>query len=106
MNEGAESAVPPSTPPAPETGPEVAITPPFGTDQSPPAIQEKYNELGGVASELGSPVGPELMLPDERGKFQVFTNGVILWTPPEFGAQVFDASILREWLPGGTGSAE
>ena len=31
-------------------------------------------------------------------------NGVILWTP-EFGAQVFDASILRQWLPG-TGSAE
>ncbi|WP_420751723.1 SpoIID/LytB domain-containing protein [Rhodococcus sp. O3] len=101
VNEGAESTVPPSTP-APETGPEVAITP-FGTDQSP-AIQEKYNELGGVAGELGSPVGPELMLPDERGKFQVFTNGVILWTP-EFGAQVFDASILRQWLPG-TGSAE
>ncbi len=44
------------------------------------------------------------MLPDERGKFRVFTGGIIVWTP-DLGAQVIDSSIMREWLPG-TGSAE
>lgn len=101
VQEGAEAAVPPSTP-APEPGPEVGDEP-FETGHGSP-IEEKYLELGGHDGALGTPVGPELMLPDERGKFRVFTGGIIVWTP-DLGAQVIDSSIMREWLPG-TGSAE
>ncbi|MEE2030766.1 SpoIID/LytB domain-containing protein [Rhodococcus chondri] len=101
VQEGADSAVPPSTP-APEPGPEVGIDP-FGSGVGSP-IEEKYIELGGVEGTLGVPVGPELMLPDEGGKFRIFTGGAVVWTP-DLGAQVIDASFLRDWLPG-AGSSE
>lgn len=101
VQEGADSAVPPSTP-APEPGPEVGIDP-FGSGVGSP-IEEKYIELGGVEGILGSAVGPELMLPDERGKFRIFTGGAIVWTP-DLGAQVIEASFLRDWLPS-AGSSE
>ncbi|QYB01347.1 SpoIID/LytB domain-containing protein [Rhodococcus sp. USK10] len=70
-----------------------------GTTEGSP-IAEKYKELGGVNSTLGAPIGPEMMLPSEAGKFRMFTNGTIIWTK-KLGAQVIDASVLREWLPTG-----
>ncbi len=70
-----------------------------GTTEGSP-IAEKYKELGGVNSTLGAPIGPELMLPSEAGKFRMYTNGTIIWTE-KLGAQVIDASVLREWLPTG-----
>ncbi|QNG20907.1 SpoIID/LytB domain-containing protein [Rhodococcus triatomae] len=62
-------------------------------------IDRRYRELGGRGGALGSPIGPELMLPDESGKFRLYTGGTIIWTE-RLGVQVVDASILREWLPG------
>ena len=100
--EGAHLPAPPTTPAA-EPGPEVGIDP-FGSGNGASPIEAKFFELGGVDGALGTPVGPELMLPDELGKFRIFTGGAIVWTP-DLGAQVIDASFLDEWLPG-TGSTE
>ncbi|NLV80205.1 MAG: SpoIID/LytB domain-containing protein [Rhodococcus sp.] len=102
VQEGMGSDVPPITP-APEVGPEVT-TDPLGTTDGGSAIEAKYFELGGVESTLGPAVGPELTLPDETGKFRIFTGGAIVWTP-ELGAQVIDVSFLRDWFPG-SGSAD
>ena len=93
----------PETTPAPEPGPEVGIDP-FGSGNGTSPIEQAYLDLGGVDSVLGSPIGPELMLPDEIGKFRIFTGGAIVWTP-DLGAQVIDASFLKDWFPA-TGSAE
>lgn len=101
VQEGTEAAVPPPTP-APEIDTEVGALR-FETGDSS-EIQSKYLELGGVDGILGSPVGPELMLPDERGKFRIFTGGAIVWTP-DLGAQVIESSFLRDWFPS-SGSAE
>lgn len=100
--EGADLPAPPTTPAA-EPGPEVAIDP-FGSGNGASPIEAKFFELGGVEGVLGTPVGPELMLPDELGKFRIFTGGAVVWTP-ELGAQVIDASFLKDWLPS-TGSTE
>ncbi|TXG89515.1 SpoIID/LytB domain-containing protein [Rhodococcus rhodnii] len=67
-------------------------------------VDEKYRELGGAASTLGAPLGPQMMLPNEAGVFRLYTGGVIIWTQ-SLGAQVVDSSVLREWIPDGTGSA-
>ncbi|UYP19180.1 SpoIID/LytB domain-containing protein [Rhodococcus sp. Z13] len=101
VKEGVDETVPEITP-APEPGPEV-VADPFGSGSGTSPIEQAYLELGGVESVLGKPIGPELMLPDERGKFRIFTGGAIVWTP-ELGAQVIDASFLKDWFS--TGSAE
>lgn len=104
VQEGVDEAAP-ETSPAPGPGAEVGIDP-FGSDSGDgtSAIEQAYLDLGGVDSVLGSPIGPELMLPDEIGKFRIFTGGAIVWTP-SLGAQVIDATFLQDWFPS-TGSAE
>lgn len=93
----------PETEPEPGTGSEVGIDP-FGSGSDVSPIEQAYLDLGGADSILGAPIGPELMLPDEIGKFRIFTGGAIVWTPT-LGAQVIDASFLQDWFPD-TGSAE
>ncbi|MGX7723237.1 SpoIID/LytB domain-containing protein [Rhodococcus sp. 5G237] len=102
VKEGIDEDAPEITP-APEPGPETG-TDPFGSGTGTSPIEQAYLDLGGVDSVLGSPIGPELMLPDEIGKFRIFTGGAIVWTP-DLGAQVIDASFLEDWFPN-TGSAE
>lgn len=70
---------------------------------APTEIEKKYAELGGANGVLGAPIGPEMAMPDEAGKFRMFTHGAIVWTPTT-GAQVIDASVLGSTLPG-AGSA-
>lgn len=64
-------------------------------------IEEKYRSLGGVNSTLGAPIGPEMQLPSEAGKFRMYANGTIIWTK-RLGTQVIDASVLHEWIPAGS----
>ncbi|AWK70550.1 stage II sporulation protein [Rhodococcus oxybenzonivorans] len=87
----------PSVPGEPD--PSLADDDTVGTNPGSP-IAEKYKELGGVNSTLGAPVGPEMMLPSEAGKFRMYQNGTIIWTE-KLGAQVIDASVLRDWIPTG-----
>lgn len=76
---------------------------PIGTDPGS-LIDAKYRELGGLASTLGAPTGPEMALPSEAGKFRMYENGTIIWTET-LGTQVIDPNVLREVLPA-TGSGE
>lgn len=64
----------------------------------PTEIEKKYAEIGGPAGPIGTPIGPEMMMPDEVGKFRMFTGGAIVWTPG-LGAQVIDAGIVLSELP-------
>lgn len=91
----------PGIPPVPKPRTEQVVDPSGTTPGSP--IDEKFRELGGLNSPLGAPIGPELALPDEVGKFRIYTGGTILWTPG-LGAQVIDANIARDWLPGAGGA--
>jgi stage II sporulation protein D len=109
-----DAVVVPDTTLAPDTTltPDVALTPDTAVTPDLPAkprvpvdpsvvvapgsaIDAKYREVGGLTSTLGAPIGPELPLPEQTGKFRIFTNGAIIWTP-EVGAKVVDLSVLRE----------
>ncbi|MGW0178600.1 SpoIID/LytB domain-containing protein [Nocardia sp. NPDC003345] len=77
-----------------------------GTTPSP--IDTAYAEMGGARSAVGLPVTPELPLPDDAGRYRLFENGVIIYTPA-LGAQVVDFTTLMQLVPGveqGSGSAE
>lgn len=54
---------------------------PFNPHQVCGAIRGRYNQLGGLASWLLWPVGPELLNPDGLGYRQQFRNGFIYWHP-------------------------
>ncbi|MFE7798415.1 alpha/beta hydrolase-fold protein [Nocardia sp. NPDC057440] len=54
---------------------------------------------GGYQAALGAvglPTDDERPLPDGRGRFQAFQNGLLYWTP-QTGAQVVRGAILDEW---------
>ncbi len=88
----AQAAAP--TPAAPSP-PAVQADPPgqrpAAAGESP--IEAKYRELGGLASTLGAPLGPEMQLSGKIGKFRMFANGVIIWTE-QLGVQVVDGSSV------------
>ncbi|MFE3291764.1 SpoIID/LytB domain-containing protein [Rhodococcus sp. NPDC059234] len=86
-------AAPPAAPPAPGAAPEVPPAP-----VPPSEIEKKYAEFGGPAGVLGAPLGPEMSMPDEAGRFRMFEHGAIVWTSTT-GAQVIDASVLTAKLP-------
>lgn len=88
----------------PSQAPELRAGPaPQDPPVAPTEIEKKYAEIGGPAGPLGNPIGPEMSMPDEVGKFRMFTGGAIVWTPG-LGAQVIDASVVLSELPG-SGSA-
>ncbi|WP_240963317.1 SpoIID/LytB domain-containing protein [Antrihabitans stalactiti] len=91
-----ETIVPPDVAVAPElpATPRVPVDPSIVVAPGS-AIDAKYREVGGLTSTLGAPIGPELPLPKQTGKFRIFTNGAIIWTP-DVGAKVVDLSFLRE----------
>lgn len=89
---------------APSPAPDLRADPAAPDAVAPPSeIEKKYAEIGGAAGPLGDPIGPEMSMPDEAGKFRMFEGGVIVWTA-DLGAQVIDASVVISELPG-TGSA-
>lgn len=82
--------------PAPDAGPtfEIPIDPSIVTAGLSP-IDAKYRQLGGIASSIGAPLGPEMRLPTGEGTFRVFSNGAIIHTD-DLGAQVVDLTFLDE----------
>ncbi|MGW5074178.1 SpoIID/LytB domain-containing protein [Rhodococcus sp. NPDC004095] len=94
----------PGAGPSPAPGPELQAEPaPQDAPVAPTEIEKKYAEIGGAAGPLGKPIGPEMSMPDESGRFRMFEGGAIVWTQT-LGAQVIDASVVLSELPG-TGSA-
>ena len=77
-------------------GGQVFRSPSTGAHPVAGAIGGTYQATAGPAGPLGFPVGDERPLPDGRGRFQGFGNGVIYWTP-QTGAQVVRGAILETW---------
>ena len=70
---------------------------------SPPvvgAIEQKYLALGGCGSVLGAPVQAEAGTPDGIGRFSVFEQGSIYWSP-QHGAFEVHGKIRDEWAATG-----
>lgn len=60
------------------------------------AIFDKWQSMGAQTGELGYPVSDELTTPDGVGRYNVFENGMIYWTP-QTGAHAVQGAILSEW---------
>lgn len=61
-------------------------------------IDVEYRRIGGAASKVGQPLGPEMALPEHAGTYRTFTNGVIIYTAT-LGAQVVDFTTLLQLVP-------
>ncbi len=59
-------------------------------------IDAKYRALGGCTSFLGVPVSEERVAPDGVGRYSVFENGSIYWTP-QTGAHEVHGRIRDKW---------
>jgi LGFP repeat len=59
-------------------------------------IEQKYLALGGCNSVFGVPTTTEQATPDGVGRYSVFTNGSIYWTP-QTGAFGVLGAIRDEW---------
>lgn len=64
------------------------------------AIDAKYRELGGCRSVVGGAVSGERTTPDGVGRYNVFENGSIYWTP-ETGAHEVHGAIRDRWRDSG-----
>ncbi|MGY5310042.1 SpoIID/LytB domain-containing protein [Nocardia gipuzkoensis] len=62
------------------------------------AIDAEYRRIGGANSAIGTPLGPEMILPRRAGTYRHYTNGVIIVTPT-LGAQVVDYSRMLQPVP-------
>ncbi|MEU1547370.1 SpoIID/LytB domain-containing protein [Nocardia sp. NPDC005745] len=62
------------------------------------AIDAEYRRIGGANSTIGTPLGPEMILPRRAGTYRLYTNGVIIVTPT-LGAQVVDYSRMLQAVP-------
>jgi hypothetical protein len=63
-------------------------------------IAEKYDALGGCGSLLGAPITEERATPDGIGRFSVFEQGSIYWTPA-LGAHEVHGRIRDAWAAAG-----
>ncbi|MFI6048083.1 SpoIID/LytB domain-containing protein [Nocardia sp. NPDC051321] len=61
-------------------------------------IDVEYRRIGGAASKVGQPLGPEMALPQNAGRYRMFTNGVIISTAT-LGTQVVDFTTLLQLVP-------
>lgn len=61
-------------------------------------IDIEYRRIGGAASKVGQPLGPEMALPQNAGTYRTFTNGVIISTAT-LGTQVIDFTTLLQLVP-------
>ena len=75
---------------------------------SPPvigAIEQKYLALGGCTSILGAPITAEQGTPDGIGRYSVFDQGSIYWTP-DLGAHEVHGRIRDAWASAGWEAGE
>lgn len=59
-------------------------------------VSDKYAQLGGSASFLGSPTTPEAPTPDGIGSYRHYQHGSIYWSP-DTGAHEVHGLILERW---------
>src|SRR5207245_1095626 len=59
-------------------------------------IREKWAAIGWETSALGYPISDELTTPDGVGRYNVFQNGSIYWTPST-GAFEVHGAIRDKW---------
>jgi hypothetical protein len=64
------------------------------------AIEQKYLALGGCGSLLGVPITEERGTPDGIGRYSVFAEGSIYWTPA-LGAHEVHGRIRDAWADAG-----
>lgn len=64
------------------------------------AIADKYDALGGCTSLLGAPITEERGTPDGVGRYTVFENGSVYWTP-SLGAHEVHGRIRDAWAAAG-----
>lgn len=64
------------------------------------AIYDKWSGLGSESGELGYPITDETGTSDGQGRFNVFNNGVIYWTPAS-GAYEVAGLMLEVWMQNG-----
>lgn len=74
----------------------IFFTPQTGAHEVHGGIRVKWAQLGGTRSFLGYPTTDETGTPDGRGRFNLFENGSIYWTP-EFGAFEVHGGIRDLW---------
>ncbi|MER7454910.1 SpoIID/LytB domain-containing protein [Nocardia beijingensis] len=72
--------------------------PPTRAADTESAIDAEYRRIGGANSSLGTPIGPQMILPRHAGTYRMYTNGVIIATPT-LGAQVVDYSRMLQVVP-------
>jgi len=77
-------------------GGQVFFSPATGAHPVAGAIGGTYQASVGPGGPLGLPVADERPLPDNRGRFQAFQNGMVYWSP-QTGAQVVRGAILDAW---------
>ncbi len=85
---------PTRTPTATPTKTPTKTPTPSRTPQS--EIDKKYAALGGAASSLKKPIGPESVVPDGVGHYRSFEGGSIYWSP-KTGAFVVQGAIRDKW---------
>lgn len=68
-------------------------------------IDQKFSVLGAAQGPLGTPTGEEQMAPDGRGRFRLFQNGAIYYTP-QTGAHAMSGPIGDMWLSLGAERSE
>lgn len=72
-------------------------------DSSP--IDQKYSSLSGSEVALGKPIGEEQASPDGRGRYRLYQNGAIYYTP-QTGAHAVHGPIGNRWLASGAEPGE
>jgi uncharacterized protein with LGFP repeats len=70
--------------------------PDLGAAEVHGAIRDKWKEVGWEAGVLGYPITDEVRTPDGVGRYNVFENGSIYWTP-ETGAHAVHGVIRDKW---------
>lgn len=64
------------------------------------AIRDKWSEVGWEAGVLGYPISDETKTPDGAGRYSVFQNGSIYWSPTT-GAHEVHGKIRDTWAEAG-----
>lgn len=68
-------------------------------------IDQKYSTLKGTDVALGEPAGEEQASPDGRGRYRLYQNGAIYYTP-QTGAHAVHGPIGDRWMATGAERGE
>src|SRR5579863_821039 len=77
----------------------------FARSKTASPIDQKYNTLKGSDAALGDPTGEEQAAPDGRGRYRMYQNGAIYYTP-QAGAHAVRGPIGDRWLSLGAEHSE